>query len=261
LSAGVQLDLGLVQPLVSRYVGKTVDQSITDHTDHTDHTDLPSYRLTERLRSFGLPTGIPVYTHANRRILVSLTVRGALRVHAGYAMAPDEVIAAIARWARPRVTRADRRAAQRMLTGFPVHQHVPPSREARRRTEPPRPGDERTLARLRELHRELNARHFAGGLGPVILVLASRMRRRLGEFRQEDPGAAGGGEIRISRRHLRRDGWRGVAETLAHEMVHQWQAESGRKLAHDAAFRKRCAAMGIDPGATRRLDNDLFRSS
>ena len=190
---------------------------------------------------------------------MSLTARGALRVHAGYAMAPDEVIAAIARWARPRVSRAERRAAQRILTAFPVHQHVPAARPSRRHPEPPRPGDERTLARLRELHRELNARHFAGALGPVTLVLSSRMRRRLGEFRHDGPGSPG--EIRISRRHFRRDGWRGVAETLAHEMVHQWQAESGRKLAHDAAFRKRCVGLGIDPGATRRLDNDLLRSS
>jgi hypothetical protein len=221
---------------------------------------LPSSRLADRLRSAGLPAAVPITTHANRRVLVSLTARGALRVHLGYAMAPDAVIAAIAHWARPRIPRAERRAAQRILSAFPVHQHVPPAKALSRLSEPARPGDERTLARLRVLHQELNARHFAGALGPVSLLLSSRMRRRLGEFR---PGAVAGApvEISLSRRHLRRDGWRGMSETLAHEMVHQWQAETGRKLGHGPEFRRRCAAMGIDPRATRRLDNDLLRGA
>ena len=216
---------------------------------------LPSSRLPDlpsRLRALGLPDQIPVETHTNRRVLVSLTARGALRVHSGYALAPDEVLLAIACWARPRTRSADRRVAQRTLLAFPVHQHMPPARESRRVLEPSQPGDQRRLARLGELHRELNQRHFAGSLGEVVLSLSSRMRRRLGEFRPSDPA-----EIVISRRHLRRDGWSGVRDTLAHELVHQWQHETGRKLGHDAEFRRRCSAMGIDPCATRRFVNDL----
>jgi predicted SprT family Zn-dependent metalloprotease len=198
--------------------------------------------LSERLRSLGLPDHLTVETHANRRVLVSFTARGALRVHAGYAMAPDAVLLAIACWARPRTRRAERRAAQRILTAYPVHQHVPPRREPRRILEPPRPGDDRVLARLRELHQELNRLYFDAALGEVTLRLSFRMHRRLGEFRPASADEAA--EIRIARRHLRRDGWKGVRDTLAHEMVHQWQAESGRRLGHGKEFRAKCHAIG-----------------
>ena len=241
----VQLELTLVGKAGSREDGKWGDSI----------APVPSSRLPDlpsRLRALGLPDHIPVQTHTNRRVLVSLTARGALRVHSGYALAPDEVLLAIARWARPRTRSADRRVAQRILLAFPVHQHMPPEREARRVLEPTRPGDERRLARLGELHRGLNQRHFGGSLGEVVLSLSSRMRRRLGEFRPSDLP-----EIVISRRHLRRDGWSGVRDTLAHELVHQWQHETGRKLGHDAEFRARCRAMGIEVRATRRLENDL----
>jgi hypothetical protein len=216
--------------------------------------------LPTRLRALGLPTNLHVETHANRRVLVSLTARGALRVHSGYAMAPDAVLRAIARWAGPRTRPAERRNAQKLLIAFPVHEHVPPAREPRRVVEPARPGDDRLLARLHQLHRELNQQHFGGTLGEAALSLSSRMRRRLGEFRPpalpaSPPPALPA--IVISRRHLRCDGWRGVRDTLAHELVHQWQHETGRKLGHDAEFRLRCAAIGIDVRATRRLENDL----
>lgn len=212
--------------------------------------------LPARLYAAGLPKTIDVVSHANRTVLVSLTARGALRVHRGYAMAPDDVVAAIAQWARPRTPRPERRRAQRLLTAFPVHEHVPPARARRRPAETARPGDEGILARLAELCAELNARHFGGSLGGVTLRLSARMRRRLGEFRPAESRLAQP-EISISRRHLRRDGWGAVRETLAHELVHQWQAETGRPLAHDAAFRKQCVALGIDRRAVRRLANDL----
>src|ERR1041385_3376197 len=66
-----------------------------------------SLRLSARLYRLGLPRHKPVVPHTNRRVLVSLTTRGALRVHAGYAAAPDEVLSAIVRWARPRVRSAE----------------------------------------------------------------------------------------------------------------------------------------------------------
>ena len=210
--------------------------------------------LLSRLHAAGLARTVRVVPHANRRVLVSVGRRG-LRVHLGYALAPDEVLSAIALWARPRLPRATRRAAQRVLAGFPVHDHVPVRAPRRRVAEPVRPGDERILRRLTLLHAELNARHFGGVLGAVGFVLSTRMRRRLGEFRPAGPARALP-EIGISRRHLRRDGWTGVSETLAHEMVHQWQAETGRPLAHDASFRSICMRIGIDGRAVRRLDAD-----
>ena len=206
--------------------------------------------LATRLRACGLPVSLPIETHANLRVLVSFTARGALRVHRGYAMAPDAVLAAIACWSRSTTRRAERRRVARLFVDFPVHEHVPPVRAARRLPEPARPGDERILARLGALHRELNFEHFAGELGPIGLQLSARMRRRLGEFRLADP-PGGLAEIRVSRRHLRRDGWEAVRETLAHEMVHQWQAETGRKLTHGREFRACCRRIGISARATR----------
>jgi len=205
--------------------------------------------LEARLRAAGLPAAMPVVPHRNRRVLVSLTRAGTLRVHAGFSFAPESVLAAIARWARPRLRHADRLAAGRVLAAFPVHAHVPVDNGTRRRpTEPAAPEDLARLERLRGLHAELNARHFGGALGTVDLRLSARMRRRLGEFRPA-LGPDAGPEIAISRRHLRRDGWGRAGETLLHEMVHQWQVETGLPLGHGPDFRRKCALVGIDSRA------------
>ena len=217
---------------------------------------VPSFRLSARLHALGLPRLKPVVPHTNRRVLVSLTARGALRVHAGYAAAPDEVLSAIVRWARPRVRRAERLEAQRVMTAFPVHDHVAPAERQRRRTVRLLPGDARVLERLQSLHSELNARCFGGRLRRVEIRLSSRMRRRLGEFRPAESGE--GAEIALSRRHLNADGWARVTETLLHEMVHQWQAESGHRLGHGADFRRKCAAIGIEGRAVARPRDDLY---
>jgi hypothetical protein len=208
--------------------------------------------LEARLRAAGLSPATPIVPHANRTVLVSLTRGGALRVHAGFAFAPEPVLTAIARWARPRLSRADRLAAGRILAAFPVQAHLPPKDRARRRpTEPSDPGDLARLERLQALHAELNAVHFDGTLGPVDLRLSARMRRRLGEFRPGF-GPVARPEIAISRRHVRRDGWSRVRDTLLHEMVHQWQGESGRVPGHGPDFRRKCALLGIDGRAVGR---------
>lgn len=214
--------------------------------------------LPERLRGFGLSPATEVVLHTNRRVLVSFASSGALRVHRGYAAAPDEVVAAIARWARPRARRADRIQAQRILTRFPVHAHAPPTGAPRRVPEDARPGDDRLLRRLYDLHAHLNDRHFEGVLGPVDIRLSGRMRRRLGEFRP--PGDSGERpEIALGRRHIQRDGWSRATETLLHEMVHQWQGQTGRRLGHGAEFRQKCASVGIEGRALARLGNDFRR--
>lgn len=211
---------------------------------------LPVQDLAGRLRTQGLPGTTPVTLHANRSVLVTLTARGSLRVHAGFAAAPDPVLAAIVRWARPGTRRRERLEAVRVLTRFPVHDHVPRRPPRLPRTRPIDPADHPVLERLAELHRSLNEMHFQSVLGPVTLRLSDRMRRRLGEFR---PGGAGQPpEIALSRRHLRRDGWTGVRDTLLHEMVHQWQAETGRPLDHGPEFRRRCASVGIEGRAVAR---------
>jgi hypothetical protein len=80
------------------------------------------------------------------------------------------------------------------------------------------------------------------------------MRRRLGHYAPATPGESLGAEIVISRRHIRRDGWRQALETLLHEMVHQWQDESGHPLDHRAGFRQKAIEVGISPRASRATD-------
>jgi len=203
-----------------------------------------SLELETRLRAAGLSPDTPVVPHTNRRVLVTLTRRGALRVHAGFRFAPDPVLAAIARWAHPRLRRGERLAAGRILAAFPVHDHIPPAAPRRRPVLPVDPGDAGRLERLERLHALLNGRHFGGALAQVEIRLSARMRRRLGEFR---PGSSSeAAVITLSRRHLRRDGWSRTADTLLHEMVHQWQAETGRTLGHGPEFRLKCAELGIE---------------
>jgi len=101
--------------------------------------------------------------------------------------------------------------------------------------------------RLLRLHEILNARHFSGLLATLPISISDRMRSRLGEFRADHDGLAA--EITLSGRHVRRDGWPAASETLLHEMVHQWQCESGLPLDHGASFRAKSREVGISPSA------------
>jgi hypothetical protein len=182
----------------------------------------------------------------NRTVLVSLAPGTGLRLHAGYAWASDDVLAAIIRFLAPRVPRVERLAARRRFLSFPVEQHV--TTRARRSAAPIPPEHRPLLDRLERLHEILNQRHFGGTLATIAIRLSDKMSSRLGEFRAPSPGEAA--EIRISRRHLRRDGWGAAAETLLHEMVHQWQSETGLPLDHGTGFRRKARAVGISPKAT-----------
>ena len=202
----------------------------------------PVVELSTRLRQAGLPGQVRVVTHANLRVMVSWDGRKELRVHRGYAWAPDEVLQAIVAWARPWLRRAERRAASRILLAFPVHHFVPAPALRPRRVEPPHPGDDRRLERLRTLHRELNSRHFAGRLRKIEIRLSGRMRRKLGHYEVREATRAPA--IVISRRHLQRDGWTEVERTLLHEMVHQWQEESGHPVDHGVEFKTKSRELG-----------------
>ena len=176
--------------------------------------------------------------------------RRVLRLHRGFASAPDDVLSAIVRFLTPRIRRDTRRAAERIFLAFPVHDHAPPERARRRPAERERPGDAETVARLAALHAKLNRKHFGGALGVVPVRLSGRMRTRLGEI-AVDLRTARPTAITISRRHLRAHGWAEVEATLLHEMVHQWQAETGAPLDHGAGFRTKAREVGVVPRARR----------
>ncbi len=204
----------------------------------------PPRDLVLELRALGVPASIPIVLHHNRRVMLSFKPRSGLRVHAGYARAPAEVVAAIAKWARPWVRRKDRREAARIFLSFSVHPDGPPRRV--RRPDRPDPGDDQRIAQLQALHAVLNARWFDGRLAPIPIELSGRMRRKLGHY---EPKSIGTPLIAISRRHLRRDGWASVSDTLLHEMVHQWQDELGLPVDHGPEFRRKAKAVAIEPRA------------
>ena len=208
---------------------------------------MPEYDLHTRLLRLGLRGVSEVRTHHNRVVMLSLR-RGVLRVHAGYAAAPDAVLQAIVRYLKPWSRRAARRQAEQEFLAFPAHEHAP-SRPRRPRRRSIAPGDLSLIARLREAHARLNQAHFAGALGDVPFRISGRMRRRLGDV-SVDP-ATGEAEIGMNRRHARHHPWAEVEQTLLHEMVHQWQVETGLPLDHGASFRRKAREVGVLPRAKR----------
>ena len=198
-----------------------------------------------RLSALGLRSVSAVSLMRTRRVMVSVS-GGTLRIHEGYLQAPDSVLRAVVTFVTAR-TRAARSAARDVILSFPVDR--PP---AQRRAEPVRAGDQPLLARLAEAHRELNQAHFDGRLTTIPVRLSSRMKTRLGHYSPAgDDGPSA--EIVLSRRHIRRDGWSEAMHTLLHEMVHQWQDESGQPLDHGPSFRGKAREVGVLPRARRAV--------
>jgi len=205
--------------------------------------------LPARLYLLGLHGVSRVVTHTNRTVMVSIGKRRVLRIHAGYAHASDSVLRAIIRFLDPRLPRAVRRAAERELLAFPVERYAP-SGPPRYRQERPRPGDLLALHRLSRAFDRYNREHFGGQLSTIPIRLSGRMRTRLGEL-SVDIRTGQPIEIAISRRHIARHRWEEVEHTLLHEMVHQWQAESGLPVDHGPLFREKARQVGVVPGAKR----------
>ena len=200
--------------------------------------------LLARLRALGLRRIATVRLTRNRAVMVSY--RGTeLRVHEAYLGAGESVLRAIVTFVEGR-TRAERRAAQRVILAHDV--------PAAPRRGTPR---ERTAAqdlpfanRLAEAHRRLNDEHFGGALREVPIRVSRRMRSRLGHYTAATP-VGDPPEIAISRSHIRRHGWDEVLHTLLHEMVHQWQDESGHVIDHGRVFRAKAREVGIEASARR----------
>ncbi|HEY7393647.1 MAG TPA: SprT-like domain-containing protein [Gemmatimonadaceae bacterium] len=198
--------------------------------------------LLARLQSLGLTRIARCRLTKNRNVMVSF--RGVeLRVHEGYLSASPDVHQAIVTFVEGR-TRKDREAAKRRIVAHVVDTPQEPARR-----EQTRPEDEPLAAKLAGWHARYNAEHFDGTLKTVPVRVSRRMRSRLGHYTAATAGAPA--EIAISWRHLRRHGWSEALETLLHEMVHQWQDESGRTIDHGRAFRAKAREVGITPGARR----------
>jgi hypothetical protein len=211
----------------------------------------PGELLARRLELLGVLAvpGLKGLTlHANRSVMLSYGASGILRIHEGYAEAPDYVLEAVVRFLLPDIPRPMRKLAETTFLAFPVEHRAEP----KRRPERPRPGDLQILHRLGELHARLNAEYFGGTLQPIAFRLSGRMRSRLGEL-AVDVQHGRPSEIALSRRHVQRHGWAEVAHTVLHEMVHQWQAENHHPVDHGAGFRRKAREVGIAPSARRRL--------
>ena len=204
--------------------------------------------LMTRLQSLGLRGVKEIVLTENRRTMVSVKGR-TLRVHRAYLDAPPAVHQAIADFilVGPRGG-ATRRKAERCIIEFAATIDRPPPTP---RNEPTHPDDEPLAERLTALHERYNAEFFEGRLAAVPIRISRRMKSRLGHYTAARGGQSA--EIAISGGHFRRHGAVEVAHTLLHEMVHQWQDESGLPVDHGAAFKRKCREVGASPSATRRL--------
>jgi len=200
--------------------------------------------LLERLRQLGLTRIKRCRLTRNRNVMVSFGA-GELRVHEGYLDASENVLRAIVTFVEGR-TRAERRAAQRVIVAHPIRTR-PPARRDRTHEE-----DLEIAEKLGDWHGRYNNRHFHGRLKRVPIRISRRMKSRLGHYTASTP-VGESAEIAISRSHLRKHGWEETLHTLLHEMVHQWQDETGHTIDHGASFRAKAREVGIAPYARRVL--------
>lgn len=202
-------------------------------------------RLLVRLSSLGLQHIRTLTLTRNRSVLVS--VRGfELRVHAGFVDAPTAMHVQIVRFVTAK-RKWERQAARDAIVAYPLPRNEKPARAPERT----HADDEPMVERLAEWHTRFNGERFGASLTPVPIRVSRRMQRRLGHYSPGEDGAER--EIAISARHLRRDGFASALETLLHEMVHQWQHESGLTLDHGAEFRRKCREVGAAPSAKRAV--------
>jgi len=206
-------------------------------------------RLVRRLRQLGLRGVRGIAYHENRSVMVSVTKEGVLRLHRGYAYAPDHVLSAIVAFVDPRRPRSDQGVLERRIVDFPVHGFVGPRRTGKSRRPRLTAEERHWMKELKVLHQRLNHVHFGGTLATVPIRVSRRMRRRLGEVDLDERNRPV--EIAVSLRHLQRDRRQEIEHTMLHEMVHQWQAESGLPVDHGAIFRRKACEVGIAPRAMR----------
>jgi len=234
-----QLGFDFDQPLPPTRPDADAEELAEDLEDVERAADL----LLTRLRALGLQHVRTLVLTRNRSVVVGF--KGyELRLHEGFVSAPRTLHEQIVRFVMAR--RAwERQAARQAILAYQLPRHTKPPRAAERT----HPEDEEFAEQLAEWHTRLNGERFLAQLKPIPIRISRRMVNRLGHYA---PGVEGGGpEIAISARHVRRDGLAVAVETLLHEMVHQWQHESGLPIDHSLAFRRKCREVGAMPRARR----------
>jgi predicted SprT family Zn-dependent metalloprotease len=208
--------------------------------------------LARRLELLGLPRPAGLRVTDNRTVMVSLSPKGVVSVHRGYARAPDRVLRAVVRFLSPGTPRRLRRAAERVILSFRAEDHAagPPAR--RRAADRPQTGDLEKVERLTQLFRLLNERHFEGLLPELPFRISGRMRTRLGQLCLRH-GTGEPYEITMNRGHIGRHGWDEAAHTLLHEMVHLWQHANGHPVDHGPNFRAMAERVGVAAAARRTV--------
>ena len=204
--------------------------------------------LRERLNALGLHGRYRCRLTANRTVFVSYSA-DEVRIHEGFLKADNSVLGAIVEFVQAR-SRTNRNRARRTLLSFPINQEDLAGRRPRRAPEKTNPEDEAMVDRLRSTHSQYNREKFGGSLCTPPLRVSRRMKSRLGHYTHRGPDGDGG-EIAISRRHIKRHGWGEAMDTLLHEMIHQWQDENGLPVDHGRVFRAKARAVGISPAARR----------
>jgi len=208
--------------------------------------------LGRRLALLGLRRPKALRLTDNRSVMVSLSPRGVLSIHRGFARAPDRVLRAVVRFLAPGTARAMRRAAEHEILSFRPEDFAagPPRRQ--RAADRPRAGDGEKCERLARLFAQYNQRHFGGGLPTLPFRISGRMRTRLAQLCLRH-GTGEPYEITMSRAHVERHGWLETGHTLLHEMVHLWQHANGHPVDHGAAFRRKAEEVGVVASARRAV--------
>ena len=203
--------------------------------------------LRARLVRLGLDARYRCSLTSNRTVFVSYSGYE-LRVHRAYLNADENAWNAIVAFVKAKSGTARRRARRELLAFHIENGPVAPSQS--RAPEKTHRDDREMAERLHRAHQAYNIERFESALSAVPIRVSRRMKRRLGHYSLcREPEKSG--EIVISQRHIVRHGWDQALETLVHEMVHQWQDETGRVVDHGREFKWKARAVGITPLARR----------
>ena len=108
------------------------------------------------------------------------------------------------------------------------------------------------LGRLYVEYHETNDRHFAGLLPMIPLYIESAARpgkERTVAFLWADDFTGQPRYIVLDDASVQSESWKAITDTLKHEMIHVWQAVTGRAVNHGPAFKRMAKKLDISQRA------------